>query len=211
MELFTLGIGNYTERDVKELARAFTGWRVSDEKAVFDPKQFDDGEKEIFGQKGKFDSESAVDVLLRSRRRRSTSSRNLLVEFVHPEPIRRACRLLREAAAASTIGTSSSCCARCSRAGCSSPTGRTAQDQVAGGIGVGDRRWRRREGQHGFRPRVADRLGPEPARIRRTSKAGRAGRRGSTPTRCCCDSTLRCRWRRSGNTNSSAGRSSSDG
>jgi uncharacterized protein (DUF1800 family) len=89
MELFTLGIGNYTERDVKELARAYTGWRVDgeNEAAVFDAKQFDDGAKEILGQKGKFDSESAVDVLLAQPAASKHLARNLLVEFVHPDPL----------------------------------------------------------------------------------------------------------------------------
>ena len=88
MELFTLGIGNYTEKDVQELARAFTGWKVNGEteEATFNAKQFDDGEKEILGQKGKFDSESAVDVLLLQPIASKHLSRNLLKEFVHPAP-----------------------------------------------------------------------------------------------------------------------------
>src|SRR3954451_4754749 len=64
MELFSLGIGNYTEADIKELARAMTGWRVENEQASFDKKQFDDGTKKLLGHTGNFDSESAVDVLL---------------------------------------------------------------------------------------------------------------------------------------------------
>ena len=86
MELFTLGIGNYTERDVKELARAFTGWRVQDEQAVFDPKQHDDDVKEVLGKKGDFDSESAVDVLLSQPAAPKHLAKHLLQEFVHPEP-----------------------------------------------------------------------------------------------------------------------------
>jgi hypothetical protein len=86
MELFALGIGNYSERDVKELARCFTGWRVSEEEASFDEKQFDEGEKEVLGRKGKFDSESAVDVLLAQPAASKYLARNLLKEFVHPEP-----------------------------------------------------------------------------------------------------------------------------
>src|SRR4029077_1504549 len=57
MELFTLGIGNYSEKDVQELARAFTGWKVEDEEAKFEPKQFDSGSKEVLGKSGNFDSE----------------------------------------------------------------------------------------------------------------------------------------------------------
>jgi len=86
MELFTLGIGNYSEKDVKELARAFTGWRVEEEKASFEPKQFDDGEKEILGKRGKFDSESAVDVLLSIPAASKHIASRMLREFVHPKP-----------------------------------------------------------------------------------------------------------------------------
>ena len=86
MELFTLGIGNYTEKDVQELARCFTGWSVKDEQAVFDPKQFDSGEKQVLGQDGNFDSESAVDVLLAQPAASKYLAWNLLREFVHPEP-----------------------------------------------------------------------------------------------------------------------------
>jgi hypothetical protein len=63
-ELFTLGIGNYTETDVKEIARAYTGWRIRDEEGVLDPHAFDDGEKEIYGKKGKFNDEGVIDLIL---------------------------------------------------------------------------------------------------------------------------------------------------
>ncbi len=86
MELFSLGIGNYSERDIKELAKAMTGWRVQDEEAIFDPKQFDDGIKEICGSKGRFDSESAVDVLLKQPACSKFIAKKLLREFVHPDP-----------------------------------------------------------------------------------------------------------------------------
>src|SRR5262249_48196621 len=56
LELFTLGVGNYTEADIREAARALTGWvRVRDGRASafrFDPAQFDDGEKTFLGQTG---------------------------------------------------------------------------------------------------------------------------------------------------------------
>jgi uncharacterized protein (DUF1800 family) len=87
MELFTLGIGNYSEHDVQELARAFTGWKVVEEEAVFDSKQFDDGQKQVLGQKGNFDSKSAVDVILAQPAASKHLSRHLLQEFVHPEPL----------------------------------------------------------------------------------------------------------------------------
>jgi uncharacterized protein (DUF1800 family) len=65
MELFTLGIGSYTENDVKQLARAFTGWQINFDKAFLNKLYFDDGKKTIFGETDVFDSHSAVDLLLR--------------------------------------------------------------------------------------------------------------------------------------------------
>jgi uncharacterized protein (DUF1800 family) len=67
MELFLLGIGHYTERDVKEAGRALTGWWVNLglEAAVFEPKAFDDKDKAILGVTGNFTARSLVDHLLR--------------------------------------------------------------------------------------------------------------------------------------------------
>lgn len=63
-ELFSLGEGNYTERDIQEAARALTGWSVADDQAVFSPAQFDDGEKIIFGQTGRFAAGDVVRLAL---------------------------------------------------------------------------------------------------------------------------------------------------
>jgi hypothetical protein len=56
MELFSLGVGNYTEKDIREAARALTGWHHDAEVATFEnqPALHDDGEKTIFGQTGKW-------------------------------------------------------------------------------------------------------------------------------------------------------------
>ncbi len=86
MELFSLGIGNYSESDVKELARAFTGWQVNGAAAAFNKQLFDEGDKQVLGQTGKFDSESAVDLLLSQPAAPLFISRKLLREFVHPAP-----------------------------------------------------------------------------------------------------------------------------
>ena len=61
-ELFTLGIGHYTERDIQEAARAFTGWSFSRVTAsfVFNRNQHDDGEKEVFGKRGRFGGEDII-------------------------------------------------------------------------------------------------------------------------------------------------------
>jgi len=86
MELFTLGIGNYTEKDVKEMARCFTGWQLKDNEPIFTKEQFDSGEKTILGKTGNFDSESAIDVILQQPAAPKFLARHLLAEFVHPTP-----------------------------------------------------------------------------------------------------------------------------
>ncbi len=64
MELFSLGIGNYTEKDVREAARAFTGWQIRTEKATFDRDQHDGGEKKVLGQKGRWKPDDIVRICL---------------------------------------------------------------------------------------------------------------------------------------------------
>ena len=64
MELFTLGIGNYTETDVKEGARAFTGWGHDGDNFVFRPAQHDAGIKTFLGQRGNFDGDNIIDIIL---------------------------------------------------------------------------------------------------------------------------------------------------
>ena len=66
MELFTMGRGNYSERDIKEAARAFTGWGfvpLSGE-FVFREKVHDAGTKTIFGKTGPFDGDDVLDLIL---------------------------------------------------------------------------------------------------------------------------------------------------
>ena len=64
MELFTLGIGNYTEDDVKQVARAFTGWGHDGVRYVFTRRQHDDGEKVVFGRRGAFGGDEVVALLM---------------------------------------------------------------------------------------------------------------------------------------------------
>jgi uncharacterized protein (DUF1800 family) len=86
MELFALGVGNYTEKDVKELARAFTGWHIDGDHSVFNKAQFDDGEKTIFGKTGHFDSDAAIDLILDQPQASKHLARRILRAFVHPDP-----------------------------------------------------------------------------------------------------------------------------
>ncbi|MGC4768720.1 DUF1800 domain-containing protein [Micromonospora sp. DT44] len=65
-ELFMLGVGQYTEQDVKEAGRALTGWRVilDRESLVSDPQHRDTGRKKVLGVTANFDAHSLVDLLL---------------------------------------------------------------------------------------------------------------------------------------------------
>jgi uncharacterized protein (DUF1800 family) len=67
MELFSLGIGHYTEKDIREAARAFTGWEIEGDKALFNDKQHDDGEKTVLGQKGNWKGEDIVRICLEQK------------------------------------------------------------------------------------------------------------------------------------------------
>lgn len=68
MELFTLGRGNYTENDIKDAARAFTGWGYNGQGAfLFRRNQHDDGTKTIFGETGYFIGEDVIRLLLEKK------------------------------------------------------------------------------------------------------------------------------------------------
>ncbi len=64
MELFTMGVGNYTEKDIREAARAFTGWNFVDTKFVVNKDQHDDGEKTFLGKTGHFDGVDVIDIIM---------------------------------------------------------------------------------------------------------------------------------------------------
>ena len=64
MELFTMGVGNYTESDIKEAARAFTGWNSDNLRFTVNTAQHDDGAKSVLGRTGNFDGEQLIDILL---------------------------------------------------------------------------------------------------------------------------------------------------
>ncbi len=79
---FTVGEGNYTDRDVAETARAFTGWFVHRTRRQFYDREFDDGEKEILGKKDNFTTESALDWIADQRAASRTVVRMLYRQFV---------------------------------------------------------------------------------------------------------------------------------
>ncbi len=69
MELFTIGHGNYTETDIKESARAFTGWAFNRETFEFEFRQLqhDDEEKTFMGQTENFSGEDIIDIILKRK------------------------------------------------------------------------------------------------------------------------------------------------
>ncbi|NMH88864.1 DUF1800 domain-containing protein [Flavivirga algicola] len=68
MELFTLGVGNYTENDIKESARAFTGYSHNLQgRFVFRKRQHDEGIKTFFGQSGNFNGDDIINIILKNR------------------------------------------------------------------------------------------------------------------------------------------------
>ncbi|HLW67402.1 MAG TPA: DUF1800 domain-containing protein [Gemmataceae bacterium] len=66
LELFSLGVGNYTEADVRETARAFTGWNSDShgDQFEFHPEQHDSGPKTVLGQKGNWDGDDLIRIVL---------------------------------------------------------------------------------------------------------------------------------------------------
>ena len=88
MELFTLGEGNYGESDVKEAARAFTGWSLDRERGefVFRRALHDYGPKTVLGRTGNFDGDDVIDILLAQPSTAEFVSRKLWREFVSPDP-----------------------------------------------------------------------------------------------------------------------------
>lgn len=85
-ELFALGRGHYTEGDVREIARAFTGWGSRHHDFVYDESLHDGGEKSIHGQRGAFGGEDAVRIVTGHAACAPFVCGKLLRAFSHPEP-----------------------------------------------------------------------------------------------------------------------------
>lgn len=89
LELFGLGIGGgYTEADIKEAARAFSGWSVVGRKFVFKKEHHDPGEKTMFGRGGVRTGEEAIDRVLAHPECPRWIAYRLLTTFIHPDPPR---------------------------------------------------------------------------------------------------------------------------
>jgi uncharacterized protein (DUF1800 family) len=84
MELFTLGRGHYTESDVKESARAFTGWGISPQGDYnFRPRQHDDGVKTFLGKTGNLSGEDILGILLEQKQTAIFITRKIYKFFVN--------------------------------------------------------------------------------------------------------------------------------
>lgn len=95
MELFTMGVGNYSEKDIQEAARAFTGWTIANRgvnvrqrRATFQFRagQHDFGQKTILGQTGAFDGLDVCDILARHPISARYLCKKLWEFFAYPDP-----------------------------------------------------------------------------------------------------------------------------
>jgi uncharacterized protein (DUF1800 family) len=88
MELFTLGEGNYSEQDIKDAARAFTGWSIEPETGEFRWRPFvhDNGVKTVLGISGTLDGDAVLDILLAQPQTAELLVRKLWREFVSSAP-----------------------------------------------------------------------------------------------------------------------------
>ena len=97
LELFSMGQGNYTEQDVFECSRAFTGWTISPKLPrlplqrfywgfEYRPEDHDDGEKVFLGHRGRFNGEDVIDIIVRQPATARFIARHLYNFFVADEP-----------------------------------------------------------------------------------------------------------------------------
>jgi len=90
MELFTLGIGNYSEEDIKQAAKALTGWRINSTtlSAYFTSSRWDSGTKTIFGKAGNWNADDVVDIIFSEKAVAASEylCRKLYKEFAYYEP-----------------------------------------------------------------------------------------------------------------------------
>jgi len=90
LELYTLGEGKYTEADVQEVARAFTGWGAVDGRFSFNEGGHDTGVKRVLGVEGELDGDDVVEILLAQEACARHIARSLMRSFegLEPEPAR---------------------------------------------------------------------------------------------------------------------------
>ena len=94
LELFSMGVGNYTEQDVYECSRAFTGWTITPKlprqpygrtdlwRFDYDPQDHDDTEKVFLGHRGRFNGQDIIDIIVRQPATARFMARHLYNFFV---------------------------------------------------------------------------------------------------------------------------------
>ena len=97
LELFSMGVGNYSEDDIKEASRAFTGWTIGPKiprnplgrfywSFEYRPEDHDDGEKTFLGQTGNLDGQDVIDIVVQQPATARFLARHLYNFFVADEP-----------------------------------------------------------------------------------------------------------------------------
>ena len=86
MELFTLGVGNYTENDIKEAAKTFAGWTVNGLDAKFDPNRVSTENKTILGKTGNFTYDQTIDILFEQKACPIFICQKIYNEFLTDQP-----------------------------------------------------------------------------------------------------------------------------
>jgi uncharacterized protein (DUF1800 family) len=106
LELFSMGVGNYSEDDIKECSRAFTGWTIGNTEYMilraerdsiwpygrigwffqYNAEDHDDGEKQFLGHKGKFNGEDIIDIICQQQATARFIARHMYHFFVADEP-----------------------------------------------------------------------------------------------------------------------------
>ncbi|MEN0048826.1 MAG: DUF1800 domain-containing protein [Bacteroidota bacterium] len=86
LELFTIGRGNYTEQDIKEAARAFTGWASNNRgEFVFRKWAHDEGDKTFFGKTGNWNGDDIIDLILERKETALFLTRKIYRYFINPK------------------------------------------------------------------------------------------------------------------------------
>ena len=102
MELFTLGEGHYTEKDIKEAARAFTGWTIDLKtgKFKFNRRVHDFGEKTFLGESGNFDGDDIIEIILKQERTAEFITEKFYKEFIsyniNQDEVKRIAKIFKE-------------------------------------------------------------------------------------------------------------------
>jgi len=90
-ELFTLGEGNYTENDIKQAARAFTGYRQRQGEFALVPRQHDKGSKTVFGRTGRFTGDDVIELVFQQKAAGTFLPKEMVRFYLSEEPLPAAC------------------------------------------------------------------------------------------------------------------------